>query len=410
MKWRQMLQEHRPLRIYGIVISALVLLFMVAELIFVISLSRSGVRVYRTAVEYHLGTVVVLGLRLWVTALLPLIFLYAKNMEIRETYLLNRYVEPVAYGLFMVRYVAVLYVLTWPLELYQYLRARQWNLTHMEFGRFVGQCLGDFFIQYFCPALLVFGIIYLMRRYRKAWWKAATVVMVAILVMGQVALPWLGAAKPLDRPAYQRQAERLFEKADVKSIKIYVSSQSRDSHQINAYSQGILGSHRIVLWDTIFSELNPREVMVVLAHEIGHYKVKHAMLNTLWWMLKWFAAIMLTYVWTMRAGGRRSMKEMTRRYLSPRRLPVLLLALQLFFCLWLPLDRWISRVHERQADAMVMELVESREDAISTLRKIGNEELELPYYSRLYTCWFQDYPSMAERMAFYESYAPSQNP
>ena len=44
---------------------------------------------------------------------------------------------------------------------------------------------------------------------------------------------------------------------------------------MNAYVTGIGENKRIVLWDTTLQKLKDREILFIMAHEMGHYVMKH---------------------------------------------------------------------------------------------------------------------------------------
>ncbi|MDN3644334.1 M48 family metallopeptidase [Lutimonas halocynthiae] len=60
---------------------------------------------------------------------------------------------------------------------------------------------------------------------------------------------------------------------------IYVIDGSKRSTKANAYFSGFGAKKRIVLYDTLINDLNTDEIVAVLAHEIGHYKKKHVLIN-----------------------------------------------------------------------------------------------------------------------------------
>lgn len=60
---------------------------------------------------------------------------------------------------------------------------------------------------------------------------------------------------------------------------IYVIDGSKRSTKANAYFSGFGGRKRIVLYDTLINDLDTEEIVAVLAHEIGHYKKKHVLIN-----------------------------------------------------------------------------------------------------------------------------------
>ncbi|NQU67171.1 MAG: M48 family metallopeptidase [Candidatus Marinimicrobia bacterium] len=56
---------------------------------------------------------------------------------------------------------------------------------------------------------------------------------------------------------------------------IFVMDGSKRSTHSNAYFTGFGKNKRIVLYDTLIKEHSPRELLTILAHEIGHYKKHH---------------------------------------------------------------------------------------------------------------------------------------
>lgn len=56
---------------------------------------------------------------------------------------------------------------------------------------------------------------------------------------------------------------------------IFVIDGSKRSSKANAYFSWLWTKKRIVLYDTLISDLTTKELVAVLAHEIGHYKKNH---------------------------------------------------------------------------------------------------------------------------------------
>ncbi len=65
------------------------------------------------------------------------------------------------------------------------------------------------------------------------------------------------------------------EKAGFKIDNIFKIDGSKRSTKANAYFSGLGPKKRIVLYDTLINELSENEIVAVLAHEVGHYKLKH---------------------------------------------------------------------------------------------------------------------------------------
>jgi STE24 endopeptidase len=69
--------------------------------------------------------------------------------------------------------------------------------------------------------------------------------------------------------------------------KIFVIDGSKRSTKANAYFSGFGNEKRVTLYDTLINDLTDDEIVAVLAHEVGHYKKKHIIVNL-------FASILLT--------------------------------------------------------------------------------------------------------------------
>lgn len=62
--------------------------------------------------------------------------------------------------------------------------------------------------------------------------------------------------------------------------KLFVVDSSRRSTRANAYFTGLGRNKRIALFDTLIQQHTTRELVGVLAHEIGHYKKRHVLEGT----------------------------------------------------------------------------------------------------------------------------------
>src|SRR5206468_9895359 len=69
--------------------------------------------------------------------------------------------------------------------------------------------------------------------------------------------------------------ENLLTRCGFKSQGVFVVDNSRRSSHGNAYFTGIGTNKRIVFFDTLLERLAHPEVEAVLAHELGHFSLKH---------------------------------------------------------------------------------------------------------------------------------------
>lgn len=65
------------------------------------------------------------------------------------------------------------------------------------------------------------------------------------------------------------------DKADIPAKHVYEVNMSEKTNSLNAYVTGIGLNSRIVMWDTTLKQLKDKEILFIMAHEMGHYVMKH---------------------------------------------------------------------------------------------------------------------------------------
>jgi len=88
-------------------------------------------------------------------------------------------------------------------------------------------------------------------------------------------LPIFNKLTPLEDGELKEAIDELAQKADFKLENIFVMDGSKRSTKANAFFSGLGKQKSIVLYDTLIEQNTTDELLAVLAHEIGHYKLKH---------------------------------------------------------------------------------------------------------------------------------------
>lgn len=113
-------------------------------------------------------------------------------------------------------------------------------------------------------------------------WITVTVVMIFITMFySTVIVPLFNKQTPLEEGELRTAIKAFCDKVGFKLDNVFVIDGSKRSTKSNAYFTGIGSRKRIVLYDTLIDDLSTEEIVAVLAHEIGHYKKKHSLLNIL---------------------------------------------------------------------------------------------------------------------------------
>ena len=88
-------------------------------------------------------------------------------------------------------------------------------------------------------------------------------------------VPIFNKLKPLEEGELRNAIEAYAQKVDFPLTNIYVIDGSKRSTKANAFFSGIGAKKSIVLYDTLIEDHTTEELVAILAHEVGHYKLKH---------------------------------------------------------------------------------------------------------------------------------------
>jgi STE24 endopeptidase len=113
------------------------------------------------------------------------------------------------------------------------------------------------------------------------WWLAWSIMagfmFISAMFYTSFILPLFNKLTPLPEGELRNEIEKYAQDQGFSLKRIYVMDGSKRSSKANAFFSGIGGRKTIVLFDTLIEKLNTDEVVAVLAHEVGHYKLKHTL-------------------------------------------------------------------------------------------------------------------------------------
>ncbi len=248
---------------------------------------------------------------------------------------------------------------------------------------------------------LVLAVLALMDRAGRWWWLAAFGVWLAVTLLVTWAWPAFIAPlfnkfSPLEDASLKDRIEALLARCGFRSSGVFVIDGSRRSAHGNAYFTGIGRQKRIVFFDTLLKQLASAEIEAVLAHELGHFRLKHVrqrLLVSVVTMLVGFALL----GWLAGKPG----FYLALGVPSPSAHAALLLfalagPVALFFTT--PLGSLWSRRHEFAADHFASQHASARELA-SALVKLYRDNASTLTPDPLYTAFYYSHPPALERIA-----------
>ncbi len=115
------------------------------------------------------------------------------------------------------------------------------------------------------------------------WWYAWIAITVFTVIMNmfyaRLIVPLFNKQTPLEEGSLRSKIEAYAKNVGFKLDNIFVIDGSKRSTKANAYFSGFGKEKRITLYDTLINDLSDEEIVAVLAHEVGHYKKNHILVN-----------------------------------------------------------------------------------------------------------------------------------
>jgi STE24 endopeptidase len=316
--------------------------------------------------------------------------------------------------LFPILVLAVLTLLRLPLSFWRgYVRERRWGFsTQTARGWWLDRAKG-FVVAAVLTAVAVLAFVALARALPGAW-PAAAAPGAALLVLALgfaapiVLEPLFNRFRPLNDPTLADELRSLAERAGVPVQDVLVVDASRRTRRENAYVSGLGATRRIVLFDNLLDASEPRQIRLVVAHELGHRRARHVERGTLlaiagaatvvlvlWGLLSWPA--LLGAIGASSPG-------------DPRVAPFLLLVVSVFELLTLPLGAALSRRWEREADRSSLELTRDPEAFESAHRRLAGANLADLEPPRVAYALLFSHPTPPERIAAARAWAREATP
>jgi len=316
--------------------------------------------------------------------------------------------------LFPILVLGVLTLVRLPLSFWRgHVRERAWGFsTQTARGWWLDRAKG-FAVAAVLTAVAVLAFVALARALPGAW-PAAAAPGAALLVLALgfaapiVLEPLFNRFRPLNDPTLVGELRSLAERAGVPVRDVLVADASRRTRRENAYVSGLGATRRIVLFDNLLDASEPRQIRLVVAHELGHRRARHVERGTLLAMAG--AATVVLVLWGLLSWPALLGAIGASSPGDPRVAPFLLLVVSVFELFGPPLGAALSRRWEREADRSSLELTrdpEAFEAAHRRLARANLADLEPPRaaYALLFS-----HPTPPQRIAAARAWARKATP
>jgi len=302
--------------------------------------------------------------------------------------------------------IASVFVLTaligWPLSLYRVFGIEtRFGFNRMTWRLYLLDALKSILLAIAFGLPLLAAVLALMEYAGDLWWLYAWLVWAAFSLTLSWAYPTFIAPlfnrfEPIADESLARRIDALIERCGFTSRGVFVMDGSRRSAHGNAYFTGLGANKRIVLFDTLMEQLAPPEIEAVLAHELGHFRLRHVRKRILVSLGFGLAGLYLLALIARQPAFYATFGAV---------IPSAHMALLLFVLLLPPVTFWLtpiatawSRRHEFDADRFAREHA-SAEELASALVKLYRDNATTLAPDAWYSAFFDSHPPAPVRIA-----------
>jgi STE24 endopeptidase len=258
---------------------------------------------------------------------------------------------------------------------------------------------------YMIAILLLGGLLYLFswlyaaagsRFWIYTWIVVSAVMMIMTMAYTSLILPLFNKLRPLENGPLRDAIEQYCKKTGLSLSDVYVMDGSKRSSKANAFFSGLGPKKKIVLYDTLIEKHTTDELVAILAHEAGHYKLKHTTKSLVLsvihtgLMLYLFAVFMESDEVAYALGGTQHTIELGLLAFGILYSPVsLLVGITL---------NWISRKHEFEADKFAAQTFDGK-SLQNALKKLSVSNLSNLNPHPAYVFFYYSHPPLIKRLA-----------
>jgi len=290
-----------------------------------------------------------------------------------------------------------------------FLREKRYGFASQTFMGWLGDKGKELLVAIVLQAIFVVVLYAAIRRLGRRWWVAGSClavlfVVLVIAVFPVFIAPLINTFAPLKDAPLRAEILEMARREGIPADEVYEVDASRQSSHNNAYVAGLLGTERIVLYDTTLKKFTPREIKFVMGHEMGHYVLHHIWRTVVFLALVIVAGFYLVDRITLRVIAGRPSLGITA-LAEPSSLPLISLVLSVYLFVVGPAIATFSRVQEHQADLFGLDATHDPAAAASSFLKFGRLDLDEYHVHPWIEALLYSHPSLSRRIGTAQEYA-----
>jgi STE24 endopeptidase len=295
------------------------------------------------------------------------------------------------------------FAVTWPLNYISYSLSKGYHISTQSFTGWMKDELIDFWVNYGTMLILVSVLYWLMNKSSKRWWLYAWMLSVPftlfmMFIQPVVIDPLYNDFYPLKNKVLEAQILEMADKANIPAEHVFEVNMSEKTNALNAYVNGIGSNSRIVLWDTTLNRLTDKQILFIMAHEMGHYVEKHIYFGIAGYLLLSLIGLYLTAKIMEYAVLRWGEALKIPRVADIRSLPLFLMIISMLLFISSPVSNFVSRYQEARADTYAIEMTKDADAGVETFQELTRAGLSQVNPPLLVKVFRYGHPTMLERI------------
>ncbi|KLD96996.1 M48 family metallopeptidase [Aliarcobacter butzleri] len=293
-------------------------------------------------------------------------------------------------------FIIINWILTLPFELYSTFKLnKKYEFSNITPALFIKDTIKTGVLFLVFGSAVIAGISFIINNF-PSWWIFGFVFIFAVIILINMLYPVIrdkmfDKFEKLKDKELEEKIEKLLDEVGFKSSGVFSVDASKRDNRLNAYFGGLGSTKRVVLFDTLVEKLTHNELLAVLGHELGHFKNGDILKNIgiMGFVMFVFFAIFGNLSDELFLG------------LNLQNEPYAIITVFLIFSpilsfFLMPLISLISRHNEYAADNFGSNLA-TKEDLVTALLKLANENKSFPLSHPLYIFFYYSHPPLIER-------------
>lgn len=275
----------------------------------------------------------------------------------------------------------------------------QWGFSTQTLRHWVTDQVKGWLISLVLGSLVLYLLLTIIDRFPGTWWLIASLAVALVSVIFSTLLPVLilplfNKYTPIEDEKLTSRLNKILGRNGLRASGFFRQNMSIRTKKENAFLAGLGKTRRVVLADTLLENMNEDEIESVIAHEVGHYRFMHMTKNILITTIQhiiifWGLNILLGFIF---------LRFPYHFQYNLTILPVFILGLSLLSFLFSPLNLWISRSFEVQADRFALAETGNGDAFIRAIAGLTNRNLGNAYPEKWIKVLYYSHPPAGERI------------